>query len=271
MRRPSHLAVLALPFEVTTSFQKGTAYGPSAILQEIEVMDVFDLTLGRSPFDGVPVTMIRPHGPELTDQRLQQAITSRIITEILSSGGFPISLGGEHTVCLGPISAASALGPLGVVHLDARADLRVDDKGERFSHTAVMHRVLDIGCPVLGVGIRSMGAQEAEVLATHELSQVSGRQFRDSTDWYGLIDALPERVYLTIDMNVFDPADVPAVSAPVPGGPGWDQVCDFLFHLFERKDVVAADVVELSPGPGEMSSVRLAARLVGMMTGLRFS
>lgn len=271
MSRPSQLALVSLPFEVTTTFQKGTVHGPAAVLHELENLDSFDMTFGRSPFDGVPRTVIRPHGPEFTDPRLQQAIAGRIVGEILDGRGFPLCLGGEHTVSMGPIRAALARGPLGIVHLDARADLREERQGDRFSHETVIRRALDLGCSVLSVGVRAMCLEEKDALAAHPITVVTGRQLREGTDWYHAVDSLPPRVYLTIDLNVFDPEDVPAVSHPMPGGPPWNQVCDFLFHLFAQKDVVAADIVELSPGPGDASSVRLAARLVGLLTGLRFT
>lgn len=271
MTTPSHLAVVALPFEVTTSFQKGTAHGPAAILHELETLDPFDLMLGRSPFEGVARTVIRPHAQDLTDARLQQAIAGRIVGEILDSGGFPFCLGGEHTVSVGPIRAALARGPIGVIQLDAHADLRNEYDGELFSHATTMRRVLDMGCPVMGLGVRTMCLEESQMLTSYKMQQVSGRQFRDSKDWHDLIETMPARIYLSVDMDVFDPADVPAVGTPEPGGPGWHEVCDFLFHLFASKDVVAADIVELMPGPGDASSVRLAARLLGLITGLRFS
>jgi agmatinase len=271
MSRPSQLALVSLPFEVTTAFQKGTVHGPAAVLHELEILDAFDMMFGRSPFDGVPRTVIRPHGPELTDPRLQQAIAGRIVGEILDGRGFPLCLGGEHTVSMGPIRAAQARGALGIVHLDARADLREEHHGDRFTHETVVRRTLEFGCSVLSVGVRAMSLEEKNALAAHQVEVITGRQLREGTDWYQAIDSLPQRVYLTIDLNVFDPEDVPAVSNPKPGGPAWNQVCDFLFHLFGQKDVVAADIVELSPGPGDASSVRLAARLVGLLTGLRFS
>lgn len=270
MSVPSHLGIIALPFEATTSFLRGTAHGPMAIIHELEQMDGFDFSLARDPFANVPRTIIQPHGDDVTDARLQQAMAGQVVTEILTSGGFPLCLGGEHTISIGPIRSAAKGGELGVVQLDGHADLRDKYEGNKFSHACVMRRVLEMGIPSLGVGIKTMCLEESELIKEHNLLQVNGKRAAFEKDWYSLLDELPDRVYLTVDMDVFDPMDIPAVGTPEPGGAGWNAVSDFLFYLFKNKNVVAADIVELMPGPGDHASVRAAARLAGLIVGLRF-
>jgi agmatinase len=266
----TNLGIVSLPFEVSTSFQKGTAHGPDAILHELDQIETFELILGRDPFKGVPRSIIRPHGPELIDARIQQAVAGRVVGELLDSKGFPICLGGEHTVSLGPIRAARARGELGVVQLDAHADLRDTYEGNPLSHACVMRRALDMDLRILQVGIRSMSEDEARFIQERGLEVVGARQVIDGTDWYARLDDMPQRIYLTVDVDFFDPADVPATGTPEPGGPGWDRAVAFLAQLFATKEVVAADVVELMPCKDDDASVRLAARLVGLLTGLKF-
>jgi agmatinase len=266
----SHLGLVALPFETTTSFRKGTVKGPSALIKELDNLDHFDMTLGRDPFRGVPINVKYAHTKELRDPLMQQAMAGRAVSKLLDSNGFPLCIGGEHTVSLGPIRAARTRGTLGVVQLDAHSDLRNIYEDDYFSHACVMRRVLELDCSILGIGIRAMGEEEAEFAREHGLKHVEGRDAATSTRWYDLLNILPERVYLTIDMDVFDPQEVPAVGTPEPGGPGYDAVVSFLQHLFSVKDVVAADIVELMPCEGDEASIRLAARLAGIVTGLRF-
>jgi agmatinase len=133
-----------------------------------------------------------------------------------------------------------------------------------------MRRALEMDCGLLEVGIRSMSEEEARFVRERGLVVVGARQVIAGDDWWALLDALPPRIYLTIDVDFFDPADVPAVGTPEPGGPSWDRAVAFLAHLFAVKDVVAADVVELMPGRHDDASVRLAARLVGLLVGLKF-
>jgi agmatinase len=115
-----------------------------------------------------------------------------------------------------------------------------------------------------------MSEEEARFIHERGLNVVGARQVCDGTDWYALLDALPRRIYLSIDVDFFDPADVPATGTPEPGGPSWDRALSFLAYLFSTKDVVAADVVELMPCKDDDASVRLAARLVGLLVGLKF-
>jgi len=266
----TNLGIVALPFEVSTSFRKGTVHGPEAILNELDGLETFEFALGRDPFRGVPRTIVKPHGPELVDARIQQAVAGRVVGELMDGKGFPVSLGGEHTVSLGPIRAARARGELGVVQLDAHADLRDSYEGNPLSHACVMRRVVDMDCRTLGVGVRSMSDGEAVFIRERDIDVVGARQVLDGNDWYVLLDKLPERIYLTVDVDFFDPADAPAVGTPEPGGPSWEHAVAFLAHLFSVKNVVAADVVELMPGKDDEATVRLAARLVGLIVGLRF-
>lgn len=266
----SYLVFLPLPYEVTTSFLQGTVHGPSAILGELESLDCFDFDLGRDPFRDVARSVIQPHNADLADPLLQQALTSRVVGELLESGGFPLCLGGEHTISIGPIRAARTRGPLGVVQLDAHADLRQTYEGSQFSHACVMRRVLEMDCPTMAVGIRTLAKEEADLVKAKNLRLVDGRRAAETNDWYGLVDELPERVYLTVDMDAFDPLEAPAVGTPEPGGPSFDAMSDFLRYVFKKKNVVGADIVELRPSPGDASTIRLAARIAGLITGLRF-
>jgi agmatinase len=266
----TNLGIVSLPFEVSTSFRKGTVHGPEAILNELDRLDTFEFMLGRDPFRSIPRTIVKPHGPELVDARIQQAVAGRVVGEILDGKGFPISLGGEHTVSLGPIRAARARGELGVVQLDAHADLRDSYEGNPLSHACVMRRALEMDCGHLGVGVRSMSEDEARFIQERGLTIVGARQVIEGNDWYALLDGLPRRIYLSIDVDFFDPSDVPATGTPEPGGPSWELAVSFLAHLFGVKEVVAADVVELMPCKDDDASIRLAARLVGLLVGLKF-
>jgi len=270
MTEPTNIGIIALPFEISTTFNKGTVHGPSAILDELEHLDTFDFNLKKDTLRSIPKTTIQPHGLELIDARIQQLIAARTVEDVLNADGFPISLGGEHTVTLGPVRACRSRGTLGVIQMDAHADLRDSYDGNPLSHACVMRRVIDLDCPTLGVGIRSMSEDEAHFIQKHNIKIVSAQQVIATDRWYSKIDALPNRIYLTIDMDFFDPADVPAVGTPEPGGPSWYNMINFLTHLFSQKEVVAADIVELMPGLNDDASVRLAARLVGTIASLRF-
>jgi len=269
--KPKSLSFISLPFEASTTFRKGTINSPDAILKELDNLDSFELLFGQSPFKGITTSIVKAHNKRLKNARKEQKIASGFVTDALNRDSFPICLGGEHTVSLGPIQAAREKGPLGVVQLDAHADLRDSYEGNPLSHACVMRRVHDLECPTLGVGIRSMSAEENQYIKDNSIDIVSAKECIESRKWHSRIDKLPERIYLTVDMDYFDPADVPGVGTPEPGGPGWYDTLRFLEHLFATKEVVGADVVELLPEKGSESSVRLAARLLGIIVGLKFS
>ncbi len=267
--RPEFLGIISLPYETTTSFLRGTRWGPDAILNELQIMDDFDFLLGKEPLRNIKRKIIRAHDEHLVRPEVQIDIARRATLDILAQGGFPLSLGGEHTVSLGPIRACLERGELGVVQIDAHADLRNSYEGSRYSHACVMRRARDLGCKVMGVGIRTMCAEEAAVVARDpNVFQVDGRRAAQSRDWYALLDKMPQRVYLTIDMDGFDPQEVPSVGTPEPGGPTWYHVIDFIFHLMKTKTVVGADIVELMPTVPFRASTRLAARLTQLVAGL---
>jgi agmatinase len=271
MPGPSHLGLVALPFEVSTSFKKGTAAAPIAILKELSSIDSFDFVLGRNPLRDLTCSVLRPHSPTLKDSRLQQSLAEEAVAALLDRGGFPLILGGEHTVSLGPISASKKkVGDLGIVQLDAHADLRNEYENNRYSHACVMRRALEMGCPLLGIGIRTLCKEEHDIIESQHLAIVDGRRAATTTDWYNLLDNLPHNIYLTVDMDVFDPAEVASVGTPEPGGPGFEEVREFLHHLFKVKNVVATDIVEFRPSAEDHASLRLAARLIGLIAGLRF-
>lgn len=264
------LALVALPFETSTSFLKGTVLAPDAILNDIETMDGYDFDLGCNPFEKIQRSIVRPHKADLGDPVEQIALAERATAELLDQGVFPLSLGGEHTVSIGPVKAARARGDLGVVQIDAHSDLRDSYEGSRFSHACVMRRIFEMDCKVLGIGIRAMCADEAGFARESNIRHVNGREAAASDSWYGLVDLLPDRIYLTVDIDGFDPFEVPAVGTPEPGGPGWTEISAFLKYLFSAKQVVGADIVELMPCKGDAASIRFASRLIGLTAALRF-
>ena len=183
----------------------------------------------------------------------------------LEAGKCLVTLGGEHSLTLGPVRAAHALEPeLGVVQFDAHADLRGEYEGTPYSHASVMHRVLDEAVPTLAVGLRSLSAPEGRLIRSVGLPVIWGHELADlSIKRFGkALDLLPEAIYLTFDLDFFDPALVPSTGTPEPGGGAWWPTLALLRELFRRKRVMAMDVVELAPVPGHPASDFLAARLV---------
>ncbi len=260
--------LIALPYERTTSFLKGTRFAPEVIIDELSNIDPFDFDLGVNPFEDLSVIVNTPHDSSVTNPVIQQTIAATAVNEMLIDNKFPVSIGGEHTVTLGPVLAAKSHGPLGVIQLDAHGDLRDHYEGSIYSHACIMRRIYETGCPTMGVGIRAICQEEADFIKHNKLKIVHAKTVINSKNWYSLIDDMPERIYLTIDMDFFDSSHVPALGTPETGGPSWEDAVDFITYLFKHKTVIAADIVEIKPGSEDAASIRMAARLIGLLAFL---
>ncbi|RMH20486.1 MAG: agmatinase [Acidobacteria bacterium] len=256
-------SILPVPFERTTSYRKGTVHGPRALLQASTQVELFD-----PHFDGYPCAMgistLAPLVPASDDMAAALDEIEAAARGPLERRRLLVTVGGEHSLTLGPLRAAQSLfGDLGVVQFDAHADLRQTYDGTPFSHACIMRRVLDLGLPTAAVGLRSLSRAEAELIRRRRLPVIWGHQLADAASRFdALLEALPPRVYLTFDVDYFDPSLLPATGTPEPGGGSWHPTLALLERLFTAKEVVAMDLVELAPIPGQPASDFVAARLL---------
>lgn len=262
----SRVAVLPVPFERTTSYGKGTTAGPAAILRASQAMELYDEELADEPYlQGIAT--LPPFLPDAHDMEEALAELRQAAEVHMGRGKFLVTLGGEHSLTQAPVQAARQVfgqgGEIGVVQFDAHSDLREEFEGTPYSHASVMKRIVDAGAPVLAVGIRSLSGPEAEVIRERRLPVLWGHQLDRAEELFApMLAALPERIYLTFDVDYFDPSLVPATGTPEPGGGLWYPTLRLLRHLFRSKTVVAMDVVELAPIGGQPASDFLTAKLI---------
>jgi agmatinase len=260
----SRAVVLPLPFERTTTYGKGTAGGPAAILRASQSMELFDEELESEPFEQ-GIATVEPFLPEAFDMAAALAEIEAEASRHFAQGKFLVTLGGEHSLTLAPVRAARAAhgAALGVVQFDAHADLREEYEGTPYSHASVMKRIVDDGFPTCAVGIRSLSTPEAELVRGRQLPVIWGHQLDHAADAFPqLLAAMPQKVYLTFDIDFFDPSLVPATGTPEPGGGSWYATLALLRGLFAAKTVVGMDLVELAPIGGQPASDFLAAKLI---------
>ena len=263
-------AILPVPFEATVSYGGGTARGPEAILRASTQVELWDDLLGFEPYrHGIWTDAMLPVAG-LSGEQAVAGVTRRF-GELMDAGKFVVMLGGEHAITPGGVAAAAARHRgLTVVQLDAHADLRQEYGGDRHSHACAMARVLE-HAPVRALGIRNYSAEEAAWMkrGIPGYRIVHGWEMDEAAS-ASLIDGLDDApVYLTVDVDYFDPSIVPATGTPEPGGGAWWPTLRFLDALFRRTRVVAADVVELAPIPGLHHADFTVARLVHHLVGLR--
>lgn len=264
----SAVVVLPLPFERTTSYGHGTDKGPEGLLVASGYVELFDEELGLEPLSqGIcTVPAFEPASEDLGQAMDEMEEEAR---RHMAAGKFLVSLGGEHALTLAPVRAAKAVfGEIGVLQFDAHGDLRESYGGTIYSHAAVMRRVAELGVPIAAVGLRAVSTPEAQYARQHDLPIIWAHQLHEdertgsNARFDALLDRLPEQIYLTFDIDYFDPALVPSTGTPEPGGGTWYPTLRLLRRLFEKKKVIAMDVVELAPVEGSPSSDFVAAKLV---------
>ena len=264
----ARVIVLPVPLEKTTSYLSGAAAAPKRILYASRQVELFDPELNISPYR-VGIHTIPPLNCR-GDMETSLKILRRTVGELVKEHKVPVCLGGEHTLSLAPIQALRERYPdLSIFHLDAHADLRDSYGGSGWSHACVMRRVYELGLPAVSVGVRSLSEEEAHFIKKINLPVYPGWEYAESGYPYqGIIESLSDQVYISVDMDVFDPSEVPGVGTPEPGGLRWHQALKLFRTLRDSgKKIVGFDLVELCPQKGSIISEFFAARLLYKMIG----
>lgn len=250
-------SLVPCPHEATTSYGHGTKKGPAAILRALREVELFDEELGYEPCRQGSYRIEKPVA--ITGLELR-------VAGCLNKNEIPVILGGEHSLTPHAVKACQAqYHGLSVLQLDAHADLRDSYRGSKQSHACALRRVLEI-CPAVQVGIRSLSLEEWEwAKKTGQLKKIHFAEKLEIVD--KIEDQLNRDVYITIDVDAFDPAVIPATGTPEPGGMFWYEVLDVLKGVCAAKNVVGFDVVELSPRKGDIASDFTAAKLVYKLMG----
>ena len=274
----AQVVILPVPYESTVSYGGGTGNGPAAIVEASRYIELYDQELDCEPADvGVatlPALSLSGAGGESALAELRRAYDALLDA---APGKLVIMLGGEHSISSAPILAwAERLARQGrrlsVLQFDAHTDLRPEYEGSAFSHAAVMYQVQS-QVDIVAVGIRAITAEEMQLVrGSEQLHVFLADDIHDGGDeWQDrVLDLLGDDVYISFDVDAFDPALMPSTGTPEPGGLSWYPVLKLLRRVFGAKRVHAVDVVELAPTPGLHAPDFLAAKLVYKMIGYRY-
>ncbi len=268
--RCARFSVIPVPYDLTATYGSGARRGPHAIIEASTHMELYDTELEREPYRA-GIETLEPLEPTAAGPEGMIKAVRSVAASVIEANKIPVLLGGEHSITLGAVRAALERWPdLTVLQLDAHADMRESYQDTPFSHASVARRISEI-CPVVQAGIRSMSAEEAEFLkgdgseggrvTTYYAAAMTGADGVDKTS-EGIIKNLSGNVYLTVDVDVFDPAIMPSTGTPEPGGLGWYEILKVLERVAAAKTLRGFDVVELSPLAGVVAPDFLAARLV---------
>ncbi|NIA17443.1 MAG: agmatinase [Planctomycetes bacterium] len=263
----ANVVIVPVAYDGTSTWVKGADKGPAAIIEASANMELYDIETDsqvykKGIFTDEPVT--EKDSPE----RMVEAVKA-VVGEHLGNGKFVVTIGGEHSVSVGAIEAYSQrLRNFCVLQLDAHSDLRSEYEDLKYNHACVMARVKEI-CPIVQVGIRSMDSSEKEAM---DKSRVFfAEDIYNEGDWMEkAVSLLCDNVYVTIDLDVFDPSIMPSTGTPEPGGLLWYDVLKLLRTVCGSKNVVGFDVTELCPEADNKSPDFMAAKLIYKFLSYKF-
>lgn len=264
----AHFHVLPVPYEESVSYGGGTAQGPAKILEaswQLETWDGKSTPSDKGIFTHPPVDM----------QGDAETVVNNIARDtqaIVEAGGFPIALGGEHTVTYGVIKGLLAAGmkDFGVVQIDAHADLREAYEGNPYSHASVMKRVVDEGIPLFQLGIRAFCHEEVEIRKQHGVHYLDADELVPSNiNSFELPEDFPKNVFFTLDIDGMDPSVFPSTGTPVPGGLAWYQTLQLFECVAKQRNIIGFDIMEFAPIEGfhayEFSAALLTYKMMGIV------
>ncbi len=264
----SRFVVLPAPYDRTLSYGVGARFGPAAILEASQYVELYDDVLGRTPAEAGIYTS--PSVEVVNDAATMVDRVRAVVAAYLAQDKWVLMLGGEHSLSPGAVAAhAAQYADLSVLQIDAHADFRDEYEGERHSHACAGRRCAELA-RLVQVGIRSATEADPAALAAQGVTTIWAREIaRGTDDWmHRVADALTDHVYVTIDLDGLDPSIMPAVGTPEPGGLDWWTTLRLLHCVARRRRIVGGDVMELAPVPGLTAPNFLAAKLSYHLMGL---
>jgi len=263
--KKSRYAIIPVPYEKTTTYLKGTAKGPQAMIEASRYLELYDEELDCNPAEA-GITTLKPLNIKDKPEKMVEKVRNACL-KVINDGKYPIVFGGEHSISEGLLLALKERhGDISVLQFDAHADLRDSHKGSRHNHACVMARIRE-HADAVQVGIRSLSDEEAEYVKEKACKIFFAKDMagRDRSD--EITASLKEKVFITFDIDALDPSIIPATGTPEPGGLGWYESLNILRKVFSQREVVGFDIMELRPtresGPSDFTAAKLAYKMIG--------
>ncbi|MHC4738658.1 MAG: agmatinase [Planctomycetota bacterium] len=263
----SAVVIIPVPYDGTSTWGKGADKGPQAIIEASANMELYDIeTDSQVHLKGIFTDEFIESLPLPEDviEKVSERVNSHIEKNL-----FTVVIGGEHSVSIGSIKAhAQKYKDMTVLQLDAHSDLRDEYNNSKYNHACVMARARQL-CPIVQVGIRSMDSSEKQSMQKENV--FFAKDIYNNRQWIPkAVSKLSDKVYITIDLDVFDTSIMPTTGTPEPGGLFWYDVLALLKAVFEKTNVVGFDVVELCPDSRNKAPAFLAAKLIYKALSYKF-
>ena len=264
----SSIVILPVPYDETSTYMKGADKGPDAVMEASVNLEFYDIETDSEAHKHGIFTL-DPVIEKSSPEAMVSAVHNKVAW-ILEEGKFPVLVGGNHSVSIGAFSAlAEKIANLTILQIDAHSDLRQEYEGSRFNHACVMARAREVA-PIIQMGIRSISAEEFPFADKNNLYPAY-MLHNDKKLYSKALDSLSENVYITIDLDAFDPSLMPSTGTPEPGGPGYYEIMHFLRDVAFKRNVAGFDVVELCPNPMNKMPDFVAAKVIYQLLSYIFS
>ena len=263
----ARVVIIPVPYDGTSTWIKGSDKGPAAIIEASTHMELYDIETDSEVYKKGIFTAGQIDGQELSED-MAVSVTEQV-RYYLQDNKFAVVLGGEHSVSLGPVRAYVEKNPdITVLQLDAHSDLRDEYEGSKYNHACIMARIKEL-CPIVQVGIRSMDSSEKQTLDKNRV--IFASEISTNKSWIEkVLSKLSQNVYVTIDLDVFDPSIMPSTGTPEPGGLFWYDVLGLMRTVFKNFNVVGFDIVEMCPDERNKAPDFLAAKLIYKLLSYKF-
>ena len=261
------IVLVPVSYDGTSTWQKGADKAPLAFLEASENMELYDIETNTEVYkNGIYLSDL------LSDFKTPENMIETVYKttkKYIDKNKFVTIFGGEHSISIATVRAFNdSFENLSVLHIDAHADLREVYGDTKYNHACAMYEA-NSSTNLVQVGIRSMHIDELNVM---NKDNVFFAQEMTSNEYWidDVIEKLSKNVFISFDLDAFDPSILPSTGTPEPGGLFWYETLDFLFRVFKEKNVVGFDIVELCPNETDRSSDFLAAKLYYKMLSYKF-
>lgn len=266
--KKAKIVVLPIPYDSTVTYRSGTREGPKAIIEASRNMELYSYELGED-ISKIGIYTMDELAPDFSSPKNMVDHIAREVGLILGAGKMPVILGGEHTITIGAAKAIKKAGKnVSFIQLDAHSDTRDEMFNSRFMHATAMARTKELCKNIVAVGIRSMEAPQPKSDKRHKIffmNQVHESGIEQIAE--EVAKMTEDEIYLTIDLDVLDPSEMPSVGTPEPDGMRFRELIRFIELISQTKKLVGFDIVELCPIPGFHSPEYLAAKLAYLTIG----
>lgn len=263
----SKVVLIPVPYDGTSTWGKGADKGPEAFLEASENMELYDIETDSEVYKkGIHLT--EAVNEQSSPEAMVEAV-HKITKSYIKRNKFVTLFGGEHSISIGSIRAFNeCYDNLTVLQIDAHADLRKEYMGSTCNHACAVYEANET-TNLVQVGIRSMDVSEKKVMSLENV--FFAHDINNDDFWIDhVIDTLTDNVFITFDLDAFDPSVLSATGTPEPGGLLWYETLALLKSVFQEKNVVGFDIVELCPNPHDNASNFVAAKLYYKMLSYKF-